>query len=111
MTRFHEITATTPALGTRGRMRDMFAVAIACIVLFGLLAAAAFAVGPLQSQPTEGTTHAEVVDGWMPAVTFANRKRAISDANGVVDGWASGLLKPEPEIVDGWAARYLVDDD
>jgi hypothetical protein len=125
MARSPEITAT-PALGSRSRMSDMYLIAIACFMLFGILTAAAFAIGPLQSQPAGTTTQAEALDGWLPAVTVANRERALSEANAVVDGWstallkqdpdvtdgwAAALLKPEPHAVDGWAARYLVDGD
>lgn len=125
MARSPEITAT-PALGSRTRMSEIYLISIGCLMLLGILAAAAFAFGPLRSQPTGTTTQTEAVDGWLPAVTVANRERAFSEANAVVDGWstallkrdpevtdgwAAALLKAEPHVVDGWAARYLVDGD
>ncbi len=126
MTRFHEITASAPTLNAGPRTLDLVAMAIGLIMLVGIVLAGALAFGVLPDEPTAAPTRVEAIDGWLPGVTIANRERAISEANTLVDGWASALLKPEqpivdgwasallrpePEIVDGWAERYLVDGD
>ena len=52
----------------------------------------------------------EAVDGWMTAISAANRAAAeaamLEEARRTRDGWSSALLKPEPEVVDGWSTRY-----
>jgi len=53
----------------------------------------------------------EVVDGWMPAISAANRAAAeaamLEEAGRTRDGWSSALLKPEPEVKDGWSSALL----
>ena len=92
---------------------------IALVSLLGFQAAISSSAG---AQPAVG----EAVDGWLPAITAANRAASLDEAGQVqdgwssyllaeesvpVDGWASYLLRETPEVTDGWASRYLVSDD
>jgi hypothetical protein len=88
----------------------MYLATIALIVMIGVGAvilsqAASPAAVEVRSQA------GEVVDGWMPGITAANRAATLDEARVTQDGWSSALLRPEPVVTDGWSSRYLVDDD
>jgi hypothetical protein len=126
-------TQTHPSAptGTLIDERNPYRFAIAAMLIgFVLILAAAIGLFQLVSQPaTDASVQAaqgDVVDGWMPAISAANRAAALEAANRTQDGWSSALLKPEqpavdgwsvyllrpePEVVDGWSVRYLVSDD
>ena len=116
--------------GTFIEHRNRRIAAIGVLALF-ILAMTAFAIYSFTRQPAADVlgvqaAQGEVVDGWMPAISAANRAAALEEASRTRDGWSSALLKrerpvadgwssyllePEPEVVDGWASRYLVSDD
>jgi hypothetical protein len=101
---------TTISRGGTGVVGRLYAMYLGTIVLIGAVALIGLSFG-LDSDPQPATTvaaAADVTDGWLPSISYANRQRA---AAATVDGWASALLKPDPAVVDGWAVRYLVSDD
>ena len=109
MTRFQELTST-PALTTDRapfKIGRLTAVYFAATLLIGAVAVSAFIVSRAENPITETRAAAEVTDGWLPAITAANRQRAAEEASQAMDGWASALLKAEPPVVDGWAPALL----
>ena len=128
MTPSNEMVSTPSLTTERGpiSINRLSAIALGTLLFFGVVAVAAVSVGQRAEIPTTTTQAAgEVTDGWLSAITYANRAQATEAASQtvdgwssyllraeppVVDGWASALLKPEPRVMDGWASRYLVDD-
>jgi hypothetical protein len=129
MTQFEKSAAGT-FLSEHGNSRlSRYALMyIGTIVLIGAIAVTAVISRQAEGSPAvEARPPAgEVLDGWMPGITAANRAARIEEAGRTQDGWASALLKPEPEVqdgwssyllqeepevVDGWASRYLLADD
>lgn len=87
-------------------------LSIGLIVLICAIALAGFAFARDGTPSPEPVPQAQAVtDGWMAGITAANRAAQLAAADRVRDGWSSYLLQPEAEVVDGWATRYLVDDD
>ena len=97
----------------RMKLSHLALVTIGLILFIGAASGAAF-IGSQAARPSVVDTAAppagEVVDGWMPAISAANRAAAeaamLEEARRTRDGWSSALLKPEPEVVDGWSTRY-----
>jgi hypothetical protein len=112
MSRLQSLIAHAPT-GTRGTaMTDAGRAAFAGlgIALLAVIVAVAVLVGTTILQPSAGTaatSPAAEVDGWAPAVLAASQERTMSRAAATVDGWSSALLVSQPEVVDGWAARFL----
>ena len=108
MTRFQEMT--TPALSTERapfKFGRLIAVYLGMILLIGAVAGSALVFSRADSQITATQAAGEATDGWLPAITAANRERAAEEASRTVDGWASALLRAEPPVVDGWASALL----
>jgi hypothetical protein len=124
MTPLRETAALNRPVSTR--IVEIGAITIGLIMLAGIALAGAFAFGFLPVERANEGPRVEAVDGWLPAMTAANRALTTSGTNAAVDGWASALLKaeqpivdgwapallePEQQPVDGWAARYFADGD
>lgn len=107
----------TPAADHRApRIGRGALVTLAVIALAGAVVTAALVVPQGIGDPdADAGTRAEVVDGWMPAISAANRaagEAAMLERAGMAqDGWSAALLKPESMVTDGWAGRYLVNDE
>jgi hypothetical protein len=127
MTRYQELTSAPPVAPSRPTVRTgaVAAIAIGTMILIGGLAAASSFGSRTAAPAAPVVVQGEAVDGWMAAISFANRERAAAEASRtvdgwatrylrpespVVDGWAAALLKPEPEVVDGWMTRYFIDE-
>ena len=109
-----------------GRYTVMYIGTIILIVAIALTGAIVFQPASPAAVEAVRPEAGEVVDGWMPGITEANRAARLDEARRtldgwssrhlhpgpeVKDGWASYLLQVEPEVVDGWASRYLVNGD
>ena len=114
MAQLERSVLATPAVDHGGnRLSRGALMTIGVIVFVGALFSATLIIsqGTGATGVDAGTRAAEVVDGWMPAVTAANRAASeaatLGEARGTQDGWSSALLKPETEVTDGWAAALL----
>ena len=106
------IYAAPAADQSRIKLSHLALVTIGLILFIGAAYGAAFFASQAAA-PSTGDSVApvgDVVDGWMPAISAANRQAAeaamLEEARQTRDGWSSALLKPEPEVVDGWSTRY-----
>lgn len=114
MAQFERSIVATPSVDHRRiRPSHVALVTIGLIVFIGaayataLIASQATRPSALDSAPAVG----EVTDGWLPAISAANRAAAqaatLEEARRTADGWSSALLKPEPVVVDGWSSALL----
>ena len=113
MAQFERSIVAAPSVAHRGiRLSHVALATIGLIFFIGAVYGAAL-IASQAARPSAGDTAApagDVVDGWMPATSAANRAAAeatmLVEARQTRDGWSSALLKPEPEVVDGWSSRY-----
>ena len=117
MAQLERSVLATPAIDRQAtRFGRVPFVKIGGIALVGALLGAALIISQGSGgQGPQAGTRTDAVDGWMPAITEANRAAGeaamLEEAGRAQDGWASGLLKPASQVTDGWAARYLLSDD
>ena len=114
MAQFERSIVAAPSVDHRGIRPGHVALVTIGLIVF---VAAAYATALIASQvaaPSAADSAApagEVVDGWMPALSAANRAAAeaatLAEARRTQDGWSSALLKPEPAVVDGWSSALL----
>ena len=113
MAQFERSIVAAPSVDHRGIRLSHVALVTIGLIVFVAAAYATALIASEAARPSAVDATApvgEVVDGWMPAFSAANRAVAdaatLEEARRTKDGWSSALLKPEPEIVDGWMSRY-----